>query len=257
VTTLTTGPRVDEPPAPNKHVHLTQSRYARALRSRGVRPVLLAGLAVRVSAGAALVVVVLHVVADLHRSYGMAGLVATMLGIATALASPWRGRLLDRVGLRRTLGTSVAMLAVMWAASAWVGYWPLLALTAISGLYALPTLAVVRSALDAAAGDELRATVMTLDAIAADAAYLPGPACGIALATRFGDRLVLTACLLTYPVGGLLLWLLNPNRAAPRSSPPAKCGRGIPGGKTAALIVAAPSHARSSTVAASCRPWPL
>ena len=211
------------------------ARYPQALRTPGVAPMLLAGLAVRAPWGAALVVLVLHVVTDLGRGYAMAGLVVSVLGITTAIAGPWRGRLLDRVGLRRTLGPSLLMLAVTGSAAAWVGYWPLLAVCALLGMYAVPALAVVRSALDASVGERLRPTVMALDAVVADAAYLLGPASGVALAARLGDRAALTVCFGVAACGGLLLWLLNPARRVVGGH--VERGRGVPGGVGLIVVV--------------------
>jgi len=242
-------------------VALTQSGYARALRAPGVASVLLIGVAVRAPLGAASVVVVLHVVDDLHRPYGLAGLVATTLGITTALGSPWRGRLLSRVGVRRTLAPSIVVLAGAGLAIAWVGYWVLLVLAALSGLFALPTLAIVRASLDSAVDDRLRPTAMALDAIAADAAFMLGPAGGIAVATWWSDRVALTACLLAYAAGGALMWWLTPSLDGGDPPPDAPRRRALPGGGTVAAIVAmafagatADSAGELSTVAAM-RGW--
>ncbi|NJP43209.1 MFS transporter [Actinacidiphila epipremni] len=206
---------------------MSAGAYGRVLRVPGVVPVLLAGMAVRVPWGAAGVVVVLHVVDDLHRGYGPSGVVAAVLGIATALGSPWRGRLLQRAGVRRGIGPSLPVLALAGLVTPWVGYWPLLGLTAVTGVLALPALAVVRAALDAAVDGELRGTVMALDAIGADLAFLLGPACGIALATAVGDRAALAVCLVGHPLGGLLLCRLDPALGAPpRSGAAPARGRG-------------------------------
>ncbi len=237
-----------------------QRAYARALRTPGVASVLLTGLAVRVPWGAATVIVVLHVLDDLNRTYAMAGFVATTLGITTAMGSPWRGRLLERVGVRRTLGPSIATLTLAGAAIPWVGYWPLLALSALSGLFALPTLAVVRASLDAAVDDQLRPTVMALDAIAADGAFMLGPACGIAIASLFGDQVALTAFLVTYALAGAWMWWLQPSLAPAGGHEVEPTGQNpdpSPGGIALAVIVAmafacalADSAGELSTVAA-------
>ena len=55
------------------------------------------------------VVLTLHVVTTLHRGYGEAGLVTAVMTVGMAVGSPWRGRLVDRLGLRRAVAPSVAV----------------------------------------------------------------------------------------------------------------------------------------------------
>lgn len=184
------------------------SSYAQALRVPGVASALIAGMAIRVPWGAASVIIVLHVVTDLNRPYAMAGVVATTLGVSAAIGGAWRVRMITRVGTRRVLGPSVAILALSGLAIPWVGYWPLLLLSALSGTFALPTLALVRASLGSAVDEKLRPAVMALDSIAADAAFMLGPACGIAIASWLGNRMALTTFLVTYAVAGLSMWSL-------------------------------------------------
>jgi cyanate permease len=85
--------------------------YRAVLGVRDVRNVLLLGLVVRIPLWAANVVLVLHVVAHLDRSYGAAGLLSAVATIALAVSGPWRGRRLDQVGMRRALAPSLVILA--------------------------------------------------------------------------------------------------------------------------------------------------
>ena len=85
-----------------------------------------------------------HVVTSLGRSYGQAGLVTAAATVAVAVSGPWRGRLLDRIGLRRTVGPSILIQLVCWSIAPWVDYAPLVALAALAGLFVVPTFSILR-----------------------------------------------------------------------------------------------------------------
>ena len=72
--------------------------YRRVLAIPALRQALLLGLLVRIPIFAGGVVLTLHVVQSLGRSYGAAGLVTAAATVAIAVSGPWRGRLLDRRG---------------------------------------------------------------------------------------------------------------------------------------------------------------
>ena len=64
----------------------------------------------------------LHVVNGLGRGRAAAGLVgaATTVGITTG--GPWRGRMVDRMGLRRALAPSIVVEALVWGTAPFVSY---------------------------------------------------------------------------------------------------------------------------------------
>src|SRR4051812_50021504 len=75
--------------------------YRSVLARPGVLRLLLFAALARVPATAAGVVLTLHVVTTLGMGYAAAGLVATASTVGMAIGSPWRGRAVDRLGLRR------------------------------------------------------------------------------------------------------------------------------------------------------------
>src|SRR3954467_10455247 len=77
--------------------------YRRVLARPGVLRLIVFAALARVPATAAGVVLTLHVVTTLRLGYAAAGLVATAATVGMALGSPWRGRAVDRLGLRRAL----------------------------------------------------------------------------------------------------------------------------------------------------------
>jgi MFS family permease len=126
------------------------ARYRRVLAIPALRQALVLGFLVRMPIFAGGVVITLHVVSHLGRTYGAAGLVSAAATIAIAVSGPWRGRLLDQRGLRRVVVPSIVVAAVCWSIAPFVGYWWLLALAALAGLFVIPSFSIIRQAILAA-----------------------------------------------------------------------------------------------------------
>src|SRR5262245_14485402 len=121
--------------------------YVDVLRVPDARNALLLGLLVRTPMWAASVVLTLHVVSTLGETYSAAGVVTMATTLALAISGPWRGRRLDQVGLRATVGPQLVVLALVWSVAPFVGYWALLVLAAVGGLFVVPTFSIVRQIL--------------------------------------------------------------------------------------------------------------
>jgi predicted MFS family arabinose efflux permease len=152
--------------------------YTDLLRIRDVRRILVLGLMVRIPLFGAFVVLVLHVVDHLGRSYGMAGILDMASAAALAISGPWRGRLLDRLGLRPVLGPVLIVYAGCWLVAPWVGYWFLLALVVVAGLFTPPVFSIVRQVIIAAVPDEKRTAALSLDGIFTEISFMVGPRAG-------------------------------------------------------------------------------
>jgi MFS family permease len=118
------------------------ARYRRVLAVPALRQALVLGFLVRMPIFAGGVVITLHVVSHLGRTYGAAGLVSAAATIAIAVSGPWRGRLLDRRGLRRVVVPSIVVAAVCWSVAPFVGYWWLLVLSALAGVFVIPSFSI-------------------------------------------------------------------------------------------------------------------
>src|SRR6478735_3971823 len=184
--------------------------YRSIFALRDVRRVLLLSVIVRIPMWAANVVLTLHVVTHLHRSYGAAGLLVGIETIALAISAPWRGRRLDHVGLRKAVAPSLVVLTVCWSIAPFVSYWPLLAFAAIGGLFVIPSFSIVRQALMHAVPDELRKSALSIDSVVIEISFMIGPVLGVLLATTWSTAWALFACELTSVLGGIVLWLMNP-----------------------------------------------
>jgi MFS family permease len=205
--------------------------YRAVLRLRDVRNVLLLGLVVRIPLWAANVVLVLHVVAHLDRSYGAAGFLTAVATVSLAISGPWRGRRLDRVGLRRALVPSLVVLSACWSVAPFVGYWPLLGFAAVAGLFVIPTFSIVRQALIHAAPEQHRTAALAIDAVVLEISFMIGPALGVLLATYWATPQALLSCEFASIAGGVLIWLVNPPlRTADGSPAPGAQQKGHPAG---------------------------
>lgn len=186
------------------------SAYAEVLRIPVARQTLLLGLIIRTPMLAGTVTLTLHVVSHLGLSYSAAGIAAAVATVAAAISGPWRGRLLDRFGLRRTVLPSLLVLTVCWSIAPFVGYWAMLPLVAVAGLFVVPTFSIIRQVLINVVADEQRKTALVLDSIAVELSYMAGPAIGVLLATWWDTPLALLACQLASVAGGVALWVINP-----------------------------------------------
>ena len=184
--------------------------YRRVLAVRDARRVLLLGFLLRLPIFSAGVILTLHVVSHLHRSYTEAGLVAAAGTIAIAASGPWRGRLLDRVGLRRVVAPSIVVNLVCWSIAPFVGYWPLLVLSVVAGLFVVPTFSVIRQGVIAAVTETDRRTALSLDGIVVELAFMVGPLLVVWLATVVSTAWVLFGIEMVGVVVGALLWWANP-----------------------------------------------
>jgi predicted MFS family arabinose efflux permease len=184
--------------------------YADLARNPVVRRILILGLLVRIPIWAAGIVLTLHVVTHLDRSYAEAGVVEMVYSFALAISSPWRGRQLDRVGLRRSLVPSLVVMSVCWSVAPWLGYWPLLALVAVAGLFMMPTFSIVRQVLIGAVPEDQRTAVLAIDSVVVEFSFMIGPVLGVIAAIYLPTAVALLIFQLGAVLGGIALWIANP-----------------------------------------------
>lgn len=186
------------------------SGYRTVLAVPEVRSTLVLSFLIRVPLWASTVVVTLHVVGTLGRSYSEAGLLAMAGTVAVAISGPWRGRKLDQIGLRATVGPQLLVLLAVWSVAPWVGYAPLLVLYVVAGLATIGTFSILRQVLITAVEDHQRQTVLSLDSLAVELSFMIGPVVGVLLATYFDTRYVLLGTQMLVIAAGALLWWMNP-----------------------------------------------
>lgn len=184
--------------------------YRRLLAIPAVRVAVMLGVAARIPTFAGAVMITLHVVTGLGLSYTQAGLVTLAYTMALSVAGPWRGRILDRKGLRRTVAPSLLVMAVCWSVAPFVGYGALLVIATVAGLYNLPVFAVIRQAMMVAADDADRRTALSLDSVAVEVSFMIGPLLAVWAATTYATSWSLFAVQMGAVAAGVLIWVSNP-----------------------------------------------
>nr|WP_307861459.1 MFS transporter [Cellulomonas wangleii] len=198
------------------------SAYSDVLRLPGVARLFLIGLVARVPHAMSGVVLTLHVVGALDEGYGRAGVVAASLTVGLAVGAPWRGRLVDRLGLRRAVLPSVAVESAVWLSAPHLDYIGLIAVVFVGGLFLVPVFSVVRQSLSVLVPPAQQKAAFALDSVATELTFMLGPVLGVLLVTGGSSVLALTVVgVATVGGGALLLWADPPTRSASGAATPA------------------------------------
>ena len=105
---------------------------------------------------------------------------------------------------------SIVVAAVCWSIAPFVGYWLLLALAALAGLFVIPSFSIIRQAVIAAVPEDDRRTAISLDSVAVEMSFMVGPALGVWAATIWPTSWVLFSIEMLGVAAGVLLWVANP-----------------------------------------------
>jgi MFS family permease len=184
--------------------------YRRALANRRLRTALVLGVLLRGPLFASGVLLTIHTVTTLGRSYSMAGLLVALATTAIAVSGPWRGRMLDRFGLRPVVLVAVTVGATCWSIAPWVGYWALAGLAVIASLFAIPSSAIIRQAVIASVPESERRTAISLDSAAVELSFMLVPLLAVWAATLWSTSVVLFASQMLVVAAGLVIWLVRP-----------------------------------------------
>ncbi|MFC3690302.1 MFS transporter [Aquipuribacter hungaricus] len=184
--------------------------YRRVLAVRGMPSLYLVGVLARLPHVGGGLALTLYVVEGLGRGYLAAGLVTAALTVGIALGSPWRGRLVDRVGLRRALVPSIVSMPVLWTAAAFSPYPVLLPVALLAGLLAVPVFTVVRQAIGVIVPVHSRRAGFALDSVLVEASFVAGPPLVVVAVTQVGPEVALVAIGIGESLAGLVLAWLNP-----------------------------------------------
>jgi MFS family permease len=194
--------------------------YRSALALPRVRTTVLVMFLARLPMTAMGILVTLHVVTGLHRGYGEAGLVGTATTLASALAAPRAGRMIDRFGVRPVVAVCGLTSAAFWITMPYLPYPALVALALLAGAAGLPAQSLARQFLTALVPADQRRPVFALDMVLGEASFVVGPALGILVLTEVSSTVALTGMGVSLGLTALGLWALDlPTRAAAESDP--------------------------------------
>ena len=153
--------------------------YRDVIAIREVWTTLLLSALIRIPIFSLGIVMSVHVVSSLHLDYVRAGAVTTVVTVATMISGPWRGSMVDHKGLLRTMLPSLIITTITWGLSPWLGYFPLLVLCAIGGLWNYPIFTIPRQVLMVAVPTSRRRAALSLDSVSVEICYMIGPTVAI------------------------------------------------------------------------------
>lgn len=159
---------------------------------------------------AAPLVLTLHVVDELGATYAQAGIIAAASTIGAAVGAPWRGRLIDRMGLRRAILPSCIAVVILYPLATIATYTWLIPLAFLMGLFLIPIFSIVRLSLSVLVDEDQRRTAFSADSVVAEASFIIGPAVGAVIVTTAGGGPALIAIGLCEGIAGLIFLWLNP-----------------------------------------------
>jgi MFS family permease len=184
--------------------------YAQLLADRSVRTLFIAAFFARIPMMAAPLVFTLYVVDDLDGTYAQAGVIAAATTLGAAIGSPWRGRLIDKLGLRRAVLPSIIAVGILYPLATLTTYVWLIPVSVLMGLFLIPIFSIVRLSLSVMVEERQRRTAFSADSIIAEASFIIGPAAGVLLVTQAGADVALYAIGACEVLAGLIFLRLNP-----------------------------------------------
>jgi MFS family permease len=161
------------------------------------------------------VLVTMHVTSTMGLDYASSGLAAAVLTIGVAIGSPWRGRRIDMVGLRRAILPSVIVEGLAWCLAPYANFPVLVLLLFLAGLYSIPVFTVVRQSLGVLMKGPDRRTAFSLDSMATELVFVIGPGGSAVLAAAVSTKAALTTVGVLVVLAGIALMASNPPTRSP------------------------------------------
>ncbi|KAA1396109.1 MFS transporter [Aeromicrobium ginsengisoli] len=193
-----------------KYFPVAFSGYAQLWADKSVRTLFIAAFFARIPMMAAPLVFTLYVVDDLDGTYAQAGVVAAATTLGAAIGSPWRGRLIDRLGMRRAILPSIVAVGLLYPLATFASYVWLIPISLLMGLFLIPVFSIVRLSLSVMVEERQRRTAFSADSVISEASFIIGPAAGVLLVTQAGGDAALYAVGACEVIAGLIFLRLNP-----------------------------------------------
>lgn len=191
-------------------VAMSRFPYGALLRLPGVGRLFAVSFVARIPHAMTGVVLTLHVVTSLDRGYAQAGLVAGAMTVGMAIGAPWRGRLVDRLGLRRAIAPSIVIESAVWVVAPHLSYEALVVAAVVAGLFLVPVFSVTRQSLSVMVPLAQQRSAFALDSVAVEVTFMLAPVLGVVLATQVSTSAALTVVGSTTVLAGVLLFWADP-----------------------------------------------
>ncbi len=184
--------------------------YRQVLAMPGMRSLMVLAIIARVPVVAAPITLTLHVVLDLDRGYAAAGLLASVLTLASTVGAPLLGRLIDRRSLRTTLLLTTVAELIFWSIAPVLPYPVLLVAGAVLGLLTMPVFSVVRQSIAALVPAASRRPAYAIDSMAVELSFMVGPALAVLLVTQLSATVTMYLVGASIVLAGIGLYIQNP-----------------------------------------------
>lgn len=191
------------------------SGYKELLGDPRIRRLFVVGFFARMPPLAAPLAFTLHVVKELDGTYAQAGVVAAASTIGAGIGMPWRGRQVDRQGLRRAIVPSIIAVGLLYPVAAVAPYWLLVPVAFVMGVFFIPVFSIMRQSLSVMVPEGRRRTAFSADSVATEASFIIGPALAVVLVTQVGAAWALAFIGLCEVVAGLVVLWVNPPTRSP------------------------------------------
>lgn len=196
--------------------------YREVLAQPKAPSVLLLGFLARFPFSSTGLVLTLHCVLTLNQTYFWAGLIVTSATLGAAISAPWRGRMLDTKGLRRTLIPPVIVNLIFWSAAPFLPYAALVPSVFVAGLFSIPVFSIVRTSLAVIMPARLRKASYALDSVFTEFVFMTGPAMATVLVFTLNSTVALLAVGAAVVLAGIGLMAVNPPLRSDQLMIPAK-----------------------------------
>lgn len=205
--------------------------YRAVLAVPGMPALYLVGVLARLPHVGGGLALTLYVTEGLGHGYLAAGLVVAAMTVGIAFGSPWRGRLVDRVGLRRALVPSIVAMPVLWTLAALSPFLLLMPVAFLAGALAVPVFTVIRQAIGVMVPEGSRRAGFALDSVLVEASFVAGPPLVVIAITQISTTVALVGIGVGEALAGVLLAALNPRlRSGPDPAGEPGGGAGVDGG---------------------------
>lgn len=186
------------------------SVYRDVLQIPKAPSIYLLGFLARFPFSATGLVLTLHTVMSLGQNYMMAGFVVTSSTLGAAISAPWRGRLMDTKGLKRTLIPPIIVNLVFWAIAPFLPFAILLPAVFVAGLFSIPVFSIVRTSLSVVTPATMRKSAFALDSVITEFVFMLGPAAGTLLVFTWGSHIAMWVIGAAVVIAGIGLMIVDP-----------------------------------------------
>lgn len=156
-------------------------------------------------------ILTLHIVTTLYpNDYTRAGVATAIYLVGLAFGSPWRGRVVDRKGMRRALAPTILVTLAGWCTAPLMSYGVLCVACFPLGFFTIQIFPVIRQAMAAMVKPDTLPTAFALDAVFTELTFVIAPVLATWLVGAVGSPRAMVITGVSWACAGVLILLVNP-----------------------------------------------